>query len=83
MNEEVQIAIFTDMVEAEIAKGLLMANGVPCMLAHDDAGSAYPQLNQTLGIRLVVPVDFAEQGQRLLDEAKSDAESDAKTEDGD
>ena len=75
MSGEVQIAIYTDISEAEIAKGLLTANGVPCMLAHDDAGSTYPQLHQSLGIRLVVPENFADEAKALLDEAQADARS--------
>jgi hypothetical protein len=74
MSEEVQIAIYTDITEAEVAKGLLTANGVPCMLAHDDGGSTYPQLHQSLGIRLVVPEDFAQQAYRLLEAAQAEAD---------
>lgn len=74
MIGEVQIAIYMDVHEADIAKGLLTANDVPCMLVRDDAGTMYPQLHQGLGVRLVVPEAFAEGARRLLDEAQADVE---------
>ena len=74
MIGEVQIAIYMDVHEANIAKGLLEANDVPCMLVRDDAGTMYPQLNQGLGIRLVVPEEVAERARRILDEAQADVE---------
>ena len=76
MSEEVQIAVFSDINEAEIAKALLMSNGVPCILTDDDAGGMYPQLRQTLGVHLMVPEEFAEQARELLDDARAAAEED-------
>lgn len=82
MSGEVQIAVYTDLTEAEIAKGLLTSNGVPCILTEDDAGGMYPQLHQGLGVRLVVPEEFAEQAKEMLDSAVQDAK-DAEKEDPD
>jgi len=74
MSEEVQVAIFGDINEAELAKALLTSNGIPCILTDDDAGGMYPQLQQTLGVRLMVPESFADQARELLDAAQADAE---------
>lgn len=75
MSDEIQIAIFGDVTEAEIAKSLLTSNGVPCILAHDNAGAMHPQLDLANGIRLMVPASFAEQGRELLEEARAEAEA--------
>lgn len=72
MSKEVQIAIYTEIHEADIAKGLLTANEVPCMLARDDAGTMYPQLRQGLGVRLLVPEEFAERARAILEEAQAE-----------
>ncbi len=66
MDKEVEVARFTEVSEAEVAKGLLTANGIPCMLAYDDVGGMEPQMNLGEGIRLVVPGNFAEDARRLL-----------------
>ena len=71
MSDEVQIAIYTEIHEADIAKGLLTANEVPCRIARDDAGSMYPQLIQGLGVRLMVPEEFAGQARSILEEAQA------------
>ena len=78
MSAEVQIAIFTEIHEADIAKGLLAANEVPCMLVRDDAGTMYPQLRQGLGVRLVVPGEFAERARTILEEAQAEARNEDK-----
>jgi hypothetical protein len=73
MSGEVQIAIYTEIHEAEIARGLLTVNGVASRIVRDDAGAMYPQLHQGLGVRLVVPSEFAVQARRILEEAQADA----------
>jgi hypothetical protein len=72
MSKEVQIAIYTEIHEADIAKGLLTTNEIPCMLVRDDAGTMYPQLRQGLGVRLLVPEEFAERARDILEEAQAE-----------
>ena len=72
MIGEVQVALFSEIHEADIAKGLLTANDVPCMLIRDDAGTMYPQLHQGLGVRLVVPEEFAQRARSILEQAQAD-----------
>jgi hypothetical protein len=78
MSGEVQIAIYNEIHEADIAKGLLTVNEVPARLVHDDAGAMFPQFHQGLGVRLVVPEEFAVQARRILEEAQDDAQDDAQ-----
>lgn len=78
MKSEVEVARYTEVPEAEIAKGLLIANGIPCQLIIDDVGGMYPQMHLGEGMRLIVPEQFAEAAQKLLasfeqgDEARQD-----------
>lgn len=80
MDTEVEVARFTEVSEAEVAKGLLMANGIPCILSHDNVGGMEPQMNLGEGIRLMVPSNFAADAERLL-KAVEDANT-AAAEDG-
>jgi len=75
MSGEVQVAIYTEIHEADIAKGLLTTSGIACRIVRDDAGAMYPQLRQGLGVRLMVPEEFAGQARSILDEAQADAVS--------
>jgi predicted Fe-Mo cluster-binding NifX family protein len=55
----VSVAVVTSRTEAELIVGLLRSNGVSAVLAADDAGGQYPQL-QLEGVRvLVAPSDEA------------------------
>jgi hypothetical protein len=78
MNSEIEVARYTEVPEAEIAKGLLIANGIPCRLIIDDVGGMYPQMHLGEGMKLMVPPEFAEAAQKLLasfengDEARQD-----------
>jgi len=66
MSAEVEIARYTEVPQAEIAKGLLIANGIPCRLLNDDVGGMYPQMHLGEGMRLIVPEPFAEAARQLL-----------------
>ena len=66
MSAEVEIARYTEVPQAEIAKGLLIANGIPCRLLNDDVGGMYPQMHLGEGMKLMVPEDFVESARELL-----------------
>ncbi len=77
MDKEVEVARFTDVSEAEVAKGLLSANGIPCILVYDDVGGMEPQMNLGEGIRLMVPPAFADDAKGLLQSVEDGPASDA------
>jgi hypothetical protein len=66
MKPEVMVARYTEISEAEIAKSLLIANGIPCWLSNDDGGGMYPQLHLGEGMRLMVPEQFSGAAKELL-----------------
>jgi hypothetical protein len=65
----VTVAVVANRIEAELAVGLLRANGLKAAFSADDAGGQEPQL-QLQGVRvLVAPADEATARQLLADVA--------------
>lgn len=62
------IATYPTRAIAEMAKGRLGAQGIRAALASDDAGGAYPQLQCTQGVRLVVAGHDAHRAWHMLDD---------------
>jgi len=62
------IATYAARHTAEMAKGRLDAQGVRAVLAMDDAGGAYPQMQRTQGVRLVVAGRDAHKAWHMLDD---------------
>ncbi len=62
------IATYTARYDAEMAKGRLDAQGIRAVLATDDAGGAYPQMQRTQGVRLVVSGQEAHRAWHMLDD---------------
>jgi hypothetical protein len=52
-DEAVVVEKFSSRMEAQMAAGLLEAEGIYAFISADDAGGAYPPL-QHLGVRLIV-----------------------------
>jgi len=50
----VVLKTYTSRAEAELAQGILQANGIEAMVSSDDAGGMQPWLQQALGVRLLV-----------------------------
>ena len=77
MNDPTIIRSFSDRGEAEIARGLLEAEGIPAELSADDFGKTGPALDISAGIQLVVEGGDAERALELLDQPTSDEDLDA------
>src|SRR5262249_7034122 len=82
MNDPIIVKSFTDKGEAEIAKGLLEAEGIDAAIAADDLGSEGPGLTFGRPIDLVVAAADAERAAELLDQvaegaAEGDEEADS------
>jgi putative signal transducing protein len=50
----VVLKTYTSRAEAELAQGILQANGIEALVSSDDAGGMQPWLQQALGVRLLV-----------------------------
>lgn len=68
MDDPVIVRTFTQRGEAEIARGLLEAEGIPAVITADDAGSTTPSLDFVLGAELVVESTDVERAREILDE---------------
>ena len=70
----VEVGRFDTRADAEFARSLLAAAGIPCVLAPDDAGGAYP-IDLSGGARvLVADADAPEAAVILTDHAPTEAE---------
>jgi hypothetical protein len=77
MNEPTIVRGFTDRAEAEIARGLLEAEGIDAAIASDDLGSEGPGITFGKAIDLVVAAADLERAQKLLEEAIAHPDADA------
>ena len=77
MNDPTIVRVFSDRGEAEIARSLLEAEGIPASLAADYMGGTTPPLDFSSGLQLVVDAADVERARELLDEEISDATLDA------
>lgn len=76
MNDPVIVRGFTRRAEAEVARGLLEAEGIAAAIAADDLGAEGPGITFGKPIDLVVDAADAERARQLLDEAIAGAEAD-------
>jgi len=53
-DDAVVVEKFSTRLEAEMAAGLLEAEGIPAFVSADDAGGTYPPLQYLRGVRLIV-----------------------------
>jgi hypothetical protein len=53
-DDAVVVEKFFNRLEAEMAAGLLEAEGIQSFISADDAGGAYPPLQHIRGVRLIV-----------------------------
>lgn len=68
LDEPVSLATYTSRMDAEVARGHLEGADIPAFLTGDDGGGAYPQLQISHGVGLVVRNRDAEAAYDLLDE---------------
>lgn len=77
MEEPTTIATYPTLHDAELAQNRLEDRGIPAFVARDDAGGAYPQMQLTRGVRLMVRRQEADEALALLGEI--DALPDSQT----
>lgn len=68
---------FTDRTEAEIARSLLEAEGIPAAVAADDLGAEGPGMTFGKPIDLVVEAEDVERARELLDQAVTEDDLEA------
>ncbi len=66
MSDWKTILVLSNRIEAEIAAGLLNQNDIMTNIVADDLAGTNPELDISLGVKLQVPDDDAEQALQLL-----------------
>jgi len=67
MSEEVVVLkVFTNELDAAMARDVLKDEGVTAFVFKDDSGGMEPHLQRTNGVSLVVSVADAERAQQIL-----------------
>jgi len=72
MDDPTIVRTFSERGEAEIARALLEAEGIPAALSADDLGGTTPPLDLSAGLQLVVAARDVEQARALLEQTFSD-----------
>jgi Putative prokaryotic signal transducing protein len=65
-DEAVVVEKFSTRLEAQMAAGLLEAEGIFSFVSADDAGGAYPQLQYLGGVRLIVFPEDEKRAREIL-----------------
>jgi len=65
-DDAVVVEKFSTRLEAEMAAGLLEAEGIQAFVSADDAGGAYPPLQHIRGVRLIVFPEDADRAREIL-----------------
>lgn len=66
LDDAVVLDTFPNRMAAEMAAGLLEAEGIEALVMADDAGGAYPMLQFIRGVRLLVAPEDAAQAREVL-----------------
>jgi len=77
MKDPTIVRTFSDRGEAEIARSLLEAEGIPASVVADDMGGNTPPLDFSSGLQLVVDAADIDRARELLDEVISEEALDA------
>lgn len=67
------VAIVDSVIEADLIAGMLRANGLRCAVIGDNADGWAPQLQQSMGVRVVVAAEDGGAARRLIDDANKRA----------
>jgi hypothetical protein len=65
-DEVVVLKTFNNEIDAEMAQQMLHDAGVKAFVSKDDGGGMEPQLQRTMGVRLIVNREDVEPAQQLL-----------------
>jgi hypothetical protein len=63
---EVEVRCCASRVEAELAVADLAVSDIPARIVSDDAGGAFPSLQEPRGVRVLVPREHEENAKALL-----------------
>ena len=75
----VVLKTYSSRAEADLARGILEANGIDALVSSDDAGGMQPWFQQSHGVRLLVHHEHALRAAWLL-EPSGDSVADSGTE---
>ena len=75
----IAIATYSDKMSAEMAKGQLEAAGITALIHADDGGGMRPDLDMTIGVRLLVPADAVDTAKQILQKNADQTDSPAWT----
>ena len=65
-DDIVEVENFSTRMEAEMAAGVLEAEGVYTLVSADDAGGGYPSLQYLRGVRLMVLPEDEKRARQIL-----------------
>lgn len=57
---------YSNLQEAEIDRGLLADNGIPCVIQNEAISSVYPMTDTWTPLNMMVPAAFADEAASLL-----------------
>jgi hypothetical protein len=79
-DETVVVEKFSNRLEAEMAAGLLGAEGIQAFVSADDAGGTYPPLQYLGGVRLIVFLEDETRARQILSDWREAVELDQEFE---
>ncbi|MBM4275499.1 MAG: DUF2007 domain-containing protein [Deltaproteobacteria bacterium] len=71
-DDAIVIETFSSRAVAELAAGLLEAEGIETLVLADDAGGAYPMLQFVRGVRVLVAVADEARAREILSSQESE-----------
>ena len=77
-KRDVVVKSFLNEAEAKLAQLNLESMGIDARIQKDDCGGAYPQLQVTEGVELIVDINDVERAAKILDEMDSEETQDQK-----
>jgi hypothetical protein len=65
-DDAIVLETFSNRMEAEMAQGILEAEGIEAVVMADDAGGTYPMLQFIRGVKLMVAAEDKFRAQEIL-----------------
>ena len=76
LNGYVEVEVYANDLDGEIAKGLLAENGIEALISKDDCGGMMPNFQLTRGVRIYVLPKDVEKSENLLKMLANDQDGD-------